>query len=169
MRQWLKLFLEIALWRRGPQDLPASPALLGLLAFLYAVVDVIQLHIFRLEVRSLAAYLVVDLGILMAWLWFLLALFRKRDRFLQTASAVLGTSVLIGMLDVVMFAVQFMIDPRQPISEVWQLGRFILTAAIIGRILMIAIETGLFTGIGLMLAIALSTELAMHPILKESL
>src|SRR5512138_971737 len=144
MRQWFKLFLEIAIWRRGPQDLPASPALLGLVAFLYAAMDVIQLHIFRLEVRSLAAYLLIDVGILMAWLWFLLALFRKRDRFLQTASAVFGTGVLIGVLDIVMFAIQFMIDPREPIPDVWQLGRFILTAAIVGRILMISVETGLF-------------------------
>src|SRR5689334_17492712 len=105
MRQWLKLFLEIVIWRRGPQDLPASPALLGLAAFLYAVIDVVELHVFPAKVRSLPAYLLIDLGVLLAWLWFLLALFRKRDRFLQTASAVLGVSVLLGAIDIVMFAI----------------------------------------------------------------
>jgi hypothetical protein len=36
--QFLKVFLDIVLWRRGPQDLPASPLLLLLCAAAYVAV-----------------------------------------------------------------------------------------------------------------------------------
>ena len=43
MLHFLKAFLDIVLWRRGPQDLPASPVLLWLTGAGYVAVSVLQL------------------------------------------------------------------------------------------------------------------------------
>ena len=43
VQQFLRIFVDIVLWRRGPQDLPASSLLLALTVAAYVGVSVAQL------------------------------------------------------------------------------------------------------------------------------
>ncbi len=91
-------FIEIALFRKGPQDLPASGFLLGLALALYAVVLTISVFMFpvgdisRSAARSLAS--VVSEFLLV---WVVLLAFNMGQRFLQTMTAVLGVDIVIGL------------------------------------------------------------------------
>ena len=45
MRALFNLFLDICLFRRGPQDVPASPLLFGLAMLVYLIVGVVLLSL----------------------------------------------------------------------------------------------------------------------------
>jgi hypothetical protein len=91
-----QFFVDLALLRRGPQDLPASSALLGLAALLSVAIGTINgATLFGGVGPSLGANL-VDLVLSMGLLWALLRLRDRSARWLQTAAAFLGLGVLAG-------------------------------------------------------------------------
>jgi hypothetical protein len=94
---FLKAFLDIVLWRRGPQDLPASRLLLWLTAAAYVAVSVMQLTLLEEPAAAWVVFVVLDPVLLTLGVYLLLKLFGKTDRFLQTATAVLGTGVVLGL------------------------------------------------------------------------
>jgi len=46
MSSLFRVLIDIALWRKGPQDLPASPFLLAMLTAIYVGVSFVQVHLF---------------------------------------------------------------------------------------------------------------------------
>jgi hypothetical protein len=149
--------MDIALWRRGPQDLPASPFLLALLTATYAGVSFVQVRLFGWSFLSTAVLVVIDVAMMSGWVWVLLSFFRKKPRYFQTLSAIFGVSTLLGILDAL---VRLLLDVMGAGSgpSLWDLAQLGLMAAIVGRILMLAIEGSLFTGVALALAIVFSTS-----------
>lgn len=90
-------FIDIALHRRGPEDLPASQFLLGLVLLAYLVVSALTLTVIsatRTHVILVLLELVADLGVV----FLLLQFFQKGTRFLQTATALVGTGVVLGVI-----------------------------------------------------------------------
>ena len=93
------VFVEIALHRRGPEDLPASGFLLWLLAVVYGFTSFSAAQIIEPWPRA-AAMVVFDMGLYMAFLWVLLALFGRVPRYCQTVSALLGSGILLTLLSI---------------------------------------------------------------------
>jgi putative flippase GtrA len=93
------VFMEIALHRRGPEDLPASRFLFGLLAIVYGCTSFIATQIVEPWPRA-AAMVAADVGTYLAFLWVLLALFGRRPRYLQTASALLGSGTVLTLFGI---------------------------------------------------------------------
>jgi hypothetical protein len=94
----LQFFVDLARLRRGPQDLPYSTALLGLLALLSVLLGSVNgSELFGGVAPALGANL-VDLGLSLGLLWVLLKTQRKEARWQQTASAFLGLGVLAGLV-----------------------------------------------------------------------
>jgi hypothetical protein len=92
-------FVDIALHRRGPQDLPASRFLLGLVLIAYALVSALALFVIsatRSDVILVGIELIVDLGVV----YLVLKVFEKTRRFLQTAIALVGTGVVLSLINV---------------------------------------------------------------------
>ncbi|QJD30424.1 hypothetical protein [Methylococcus geothermalis] len=91
----IRLFIEICLFRRGPQDVPSSMLLFWLVAGAYLLVGFILLG---LEVAWLPAIVesLVELAMLLGFVWLLLALFKKTPRWQKTATAMLGSDVVIS-------------------------------------------------------------------------
>ena len=98
MLQFLKVFVDIVLWRRGPQDLPVSSLLLGLAVAAYVVVSVLQLALLDEPAAAWIMFVVLDPLLLAAGLWLLLRLFDKTGRFVQAATAVFGTGAVLGFV-----------------------------------------------------------------------
>jgi hypothetical protein len=98
MTRLVKAFLDIALWRKTPAALPASTFLLALVAIAAALVealgDGLQPHPRHALLLRMAFSVIVPLG----FTWVVLALAKRRQRFLQTGSAVLGVDVLAGVV-----------------------------------------------------------------------
>ncbi len=94
----LNFFIELAMLRRGPQDLPASPALLVLLAGGGVLVGTLNgTDMFGTAGASFGANL-LDLGLSMLLLYALLQFRGYTARWVQTASAFLGLGLLAGLI-----------------------------------------------------------------------
>lgn len=94
----IRFFVDLALLRRGPQDLPYSAALLGLLAALSVIIGTINGRELFGGVQAAFGANVVDLVLSLGLLLLLLQTKGRRARWQQTASAFLGLGVLAGLV-----------------------------------------------------------------------
>lgn len=90
----LRQFMDLLLRRAGPSDLPASPRVLaGTLAALLVVQGALASLLGESPVEVMPRALVSGL-LLLGWVWFLTRAYGHPARFLQTATAFLGVSLL---------------------------------------------------------------------------
>jgi hypothetical protein len=125
----LQVFIDIAMFRRGPQDLPASRTLVSLMFVVYAASG-----------------------------WAVLVFFSRRQRFIQTMTAVLGIGTLLALMDLLVRTTQLIAAPAASVPLGWLFMKLIIMSLVIGRIFMLAIDRGLLTGVALTLAIVFSTD-----------
>ena len=148
MQSLLKVFWDIALWRRGPRDLPSSPALLGLVAALYVLTSVVQSWlIYGADLAVLRG--LVDLGITAGVFWVCLAVSQRRYRLTQTLTAALGTGVLLALPMIAMLVVGRNEGSHGALSVVLSLlslPLLIWYLFVVGHIVRLALEAPLFTG-----------------------
>ena len=149
MQQFLKVFLDIVLWRRGPQDLPNSGLLVVLTLVANELVNLVQIALMEVSIAELLLYLVVDPLLLMGGLWLVMMLFGRRDRWAQTVSAVLGCTALLAL--VVSVPMVLLVGPRMagnpPAAlQLLALGLVIAFILVVGRIIQLATDSNLLTG-----------------------
>lgn len=149
MQQFLKVFLDIVLWRRGPQDLPNSGLLVVLTLAAYELTNVLQIALIKVSAAELLLYLVIDPLLLMGGLWLVMKLFRRSERWAQTTSAVLGCSALLGLA--ISVPMVLLVGPGLAANPpAWlrflALGLVIAFILVVGRIIQLATETNLLTG-----------------------
>jgi len=98
MIELARLYVEIAMLRRAPQDVPAAGFVLAMtVAAYFAVNAVLNQALQPLQIPWLRPLLVTTAFIL-AWYFVLLRLAKRPERFVQTSSAVLGVETLISPL-----------------------------------------------------------------------
>jgi hypothetical protein len=97
MRELVQLFAQIALLRRGPQDLPASRLLLALTVGAYLAVNFLVASALP-PVKDWPAQVLIDALFTLLWYVGLLRLLGRGERFLQTATAVFGLQTLLSPL-----------------------------------------------------------------------
>ncbi len=146
--------MDIVLWRRGPQDLPTSALLLALTVAVYVSVSVVQLAMLGEDTATWIFFLLVDPLLLLGWVWLVLRIFGRTERFLQTATAVFGASAVLGLI--VYLPMQFLLsvlgkDAASSMAQVFALLLVVAFALVAGRILKLATETGMVTGIAMAL------------------
>ena len=93
----IKLFIDICLFKRGPQDVPASHILMGLAVVVYLIVGISLLGLEGLRAEAMLQAL-VELAILLGFVWANLKFMGLPNRFLQTSIAMLGSDALISSL-----------------------------------------------------------------------
>lgn len=97
MNALLRLFLDIALFRKGPQDVPESRVLLSLALAsdlaISTVVGALEGDVLDAVLQALLASL-----LLLAFLGLVLLLTSHRGRFTKTATAVLGCDALVTLV-----------------------------------------------------------------------
>jgi hypothetical protein len=156
--RFLQSFLDIALWRKGPQDLPASTASATLALIAYMVAGFVRMRMFALDQTTALLFICIDALMLGGWLWLVLAFFGRRQRFVQTITATLGVGLLVLLLDLTFRSAQLAFGWGEEASMEWLMLRFLITALVLGRIFMLALDRGLITGIALTIAIIFSTR-----------
>ena len=97
MNELIQLFAQIALLRRGPQDLPAATLLLALTVVGYLVVNLLVSSVLP-PVKGWPAQVLVDTLFTLAWYVALLKFLGRSERILQTATAVFGLQGLLSPL-----------------------------------------------------------------------
>lgn len=90
----LKLYFDLTLARRGPEDLPVSQPLLVTTTVLYVVLFAVLVAMLGPPAGNWFGQLLVSTLFTLLWIRGLLALFAHPERFLQTAAASFGISLI---------------------------------------------------------------------------
>jgi hypothetical protein len=98
MLRLVKAFWDIAIWRRSPAHLPASMFLLGLVATVVAVLEVLGALLPPGPSDRIFTRVVLSVGLPLVFAWAVLAVTRHRQRWLQTGIALLGVGVLAELV-----------------------------------------------------------------------
>jgi hypothetical protein len=166
----LRLFVEIARLRRGPEDLPVSSSLLATTIVAYFLVSLVLTLLLPHQSGQIVAPLVVDVILVLLWLALLLRLARKPERFMQTATAFFGFQLVLAPLFMVGLALvgSYGEDPS------WQVPVMLLVLVLGGwalaantRILASATGWPLFLCVALVLMQALVIRSALLAIFPE--
>ena len=128
--------------------------LLWLTAAAYVAVSILQLMLLEEPVAAWLVFVVLDPVLLAAGVYLLLKLFGKTDRFLQTATAVLGTGAVLGLA--MFLPVQWLltlsgVPAESTAAGLIALGMVVIFALVTGRILKLATDSNLFTGVAVAL------------------
>jgi len=166
-----KAFLDIALRRQTPAYLPASLLLLVLAACAIALTEVLGALLPPPPNGQIPLRIVLAVGVPLAFTWVLLALARRRARFLQTATALLGVGALALLILYPLVSLIGVLGEDQlislPVGVIW-------TAVFIGYLLACAhiwrsaLDSGLLLGIGISLGYLLLSSLIEHGLLAQS-
>lgn len=96
MQELVRLFVQIALLRKGPQDLPASRRVLAATVAGFFTVHCLVSALLP-PIRGPWLYeIVVDVVFTLAWYLVLLRLANRPERFLQTSTAVFGYQAVLA-------------------------------------------------------------------------
>jgi hypothetical protein len=152
MLRLLKAFLDLALWRITPAQLPASWFLLAIVSVAVALLEVMGALLPPAQTDRLLMRVVLSVALPIAFSWAVLAVTRHRQRFLQTAIALLGIGVLarlaLSPLDSVLEAIGADHPAAIPLALLSIVGLvwYLLACAHIWRA---ALESGLMLGIAI--------------------
>ncbi len=165
MSYLLSSLVQIALLRKDPSVLPASVVLVVLGGAAFVAASALQSWILHGNDR-LAGRTALDLGLTVAWFWFLLGVTRHRIRLNQTLSAVFGTTVLMTPFAIGLLLIQAPTTESYGIKLLAWAGSIVVIVwyvLIVGHIVRSALETGFVTGI----AIALTWLIVGDALLKR--
>ncbi len=160
-----KLLWDIALWRRGPRDLPASRSVLAIAALLYLLSSVALTRLVNGPDYAFT-HGAVDLGFTLAAFSLCLRVGDRAHRTLQTLTAVLGTGALLTVPALVLSAVGLQLTPpgadTAALTLLLVLPVLIWQIAVLAHIVQQALDAQLVTGI------AFSTSYLIASIVIES-
>lgn len=97
MRVLFDLIVDICLFRKGPQDLPASQALLGLYLIAYGLSGLLALLV-SMPPSTAVFQALVDIVLLAGFTYGILAMMNYGARFVQTLTALAGTYTLFNLI-----------------------------------------------------------------------
>jgi hypothetical protein len=95
MKELIEAFAQIALLRRGPQDLPASRVLLVLSMVAYFGVSLLVMSLMPPQ-QGWEEHPGVDILFWLVWYFVLLRLAGRSERILQTTTAVIGFQTILA-------------------------------------------------------------------------
>lgn len=106
MLEFARVFLNIVLLRRGPQDLPASTLLLALLIATAVLANLAVALAFDLDVALILMRALVDAALGLLLTAAVLSVAGKPHRFLQSSTAMVGAGLVIAPIGVLLFAIE---------------------------------------------------------------
>jgi hypothetical protein len=149
-----RLYTELAVFRRGPEDLPVSAVLLLLTIAAYLLVTLGLGSVMPVTAGNRIDLLALNAAFVVACYWVVLRLAGRPERFLQTVTAVFGFQLVIAPINVGFRALFQRYAAGEPLSlPVWFMLLAMLlavwTLAINGRILRSATGWPLFSCVAL--------------------
>lgn len=149
-----RLYTEIAVFRRGPEDLPVSAVLLLLTIVAFLLVTLGLGSVMPAPAGNRIDLLILGAAFVLACYWVVLRLAGRPERFLQTLTAVFGFQLVLAPINVGFRTLFQRYATTEPLSlPVWFMLLGVLlavwTLAINGRILRSATGWPLFSCIAL--------------------
>lgn len=147
------------MFKRGPQDMPASTFFLGIVLLANAAVG---LTILSMEASFLVAVLqfLVSIALLAGFNWVVLRLSGKTIRFQQTVIALLGADTLIS-LAALPFLIWISLNQGFGLAYYVLLGSMLWSVTVVGHIIRHALSSSYLYGFGLSVLYFLGSFQAM--------
>lgn len=168
----VQAYIDIVMLRRGPETLPYSPPLLFLT--IAALVTLVLASPAASEFTVGQKAIVVGMEVLMycSVVWLLLNASARRDRFVQTMTAVFGADLLLKIMQLVIQAaspgtVDVSGDEPLSITTMLVVGLEFWFFAVMASILRAALAVGVLQSFGLVFLIMLLTLGALSIVLPE--
>jgi len=171
MLRLVKAFWDIALWKRTPAQLPASPLLLALVCAAAALLEVLSAFLPPVSSDRIPLRILLSVGLPLAFAWAVLAATRRRPRFVQTGSALLGVAVIAELVLYPLGSLIHIIGSERlaalPLGVLMLAGLiwYLLACANIWRC---ALDTGLSIGIAVSVGYLLLSILVEQQLLPDS-
>jgi hypothetical protein len=171
MLRLVKAFWDIALWKRTPAQLPASPLLLALVCAAAALLEVLSAFLPPVSSDRIPLRILLSVGLPLAFAWAVLAATRRRPRFVQTGSALLGVAVIAELVLYPLGSLIHIIGSERlaalPLGVLMLAGLiwYLLACANIWRS---ALDTGLSIGIAVSVGYLLLSILVEQQLLPDS-
>ena len=154
MTELVRLYAQIALLKRGPQDIPASMLVLVATVLGYFVIN-FALSVLLPMPGPWVGQLVAETVFTLAWYALLLRLAGRPERFAQTSSAVFGYQAVLAPI----WVTSMWIVSRVGKDPTWQfpavvlaIGLFLWLVTVNTQILRAALEWPLFVCVGVVVA-----------------
>jgi hypothetical protein len=132
MLEIVRLFYDICLFKKSPQDVPFSPFLTRLTLIAYAVISFLTLFMSSHWFNALLE-MVADIVMLMLFVRIVLAWVHKSERYHQTFCALLGSDCLITLAAIPATAVMLV-----PSGDLVVMGFFIVVGLMLWHLAIIA-------------------------------
>lgn len=94
LRALFSSVIDIILFRRGPENLPVSTALLAILVAVSIVGSAVLSELTSLPTSNALLESILGSAVMLGWFRMALVLANKRERFLQTMTAIFGVNIL---------------------------------------------------------------------------
>lgn len=153
MLRLLTIWLDISLLRAGPQDLPASRVLLGMVLVIYVGVSFLISSTSADTLTALQTAL-LDVVILVGFIAVTLYLMNLRPRLVQVLTALAGTGSLVGLIALPVIHSIADVQQRELLSGVTLFGWFFLvlwSLLITAHIFRHALNVSFFFGVAMAL------------------
>ena len=170
MLKLFNYFIDICLLRRAPQDLPASTPLFVISITLSVIVGAIGVADIIKGISALAASM-LDAVIALVMLRLVLVIQNHSARFLQTATALFGSSLVLGLIAL---PLQLVVgdagneSAMAPLVSMAYLVLLIWVQVVIGHILRHALNISLPLGIGLALTYSIVSGIIIQALFLNS-
>lgn len=151
------LFFQIAIFKKGPQDVPASAFVLRLLLPIYVVINYLILFLNGAQSTAILQIL-TDFAMIVLFCWPLLYFAGKTARLPQTLTAMVGTDVVISFF--ALPAIATLNSHANDLAYFSMLALVLWHWLVSGHIMKNALDRSLFFGLGLaLLYIMLSSQI----------
>ena len=153
MFQLANFFVDIALLRRAPQDLPASMPVFIMVVLLNVIVATIGVADIIPGASAMAAAM-TDVVIMLVMLRLVLMIQNRAARYVQTATAIFGSGIVLGLIAL---PLQLTIDPNAQGNEIpgivslAYLVLLVWSQLVIAHVLRHALDISFALGVGLAL------------------
>jgi len=143
----VRLFLDLCLFKKGPQDMPASMMLLKLALLAYFLVGM-ALTVLETDWLEGVLQVLLEGAMLFGFVWISLIAAEKTHRWLQTSIAMLGTDALISSFAIPLKIV-LLADPQAGLIYLLLLLLMLWHIGVVAHILRHALSQTLAVGLGL--------------------
>jgi hypothetical protein len=146
MKELVRLFVQIAMLRKGPQDLPASVIVLTAAAAGFFIINCVVSAALPPIAGPWFGHLVVNIAFTLVWYALLMRFLGRPERFLQTTAAVFGYQAVLAPLWIVSLWLvrQFADDDAWRLTiSIFALAIVVWKVAVNAGVLKAAIEWGM--------------------------
>jgi hypothetical protein len=147
MKTLLNNFVDLCLLRIGPQDLPVSNRLLGVVTVLNVLVGVVMIVDVRAGLATALAESLFEAGLMFGALYIGLRMQYRVARFTQAATALMGSGLLLGLLALPL--ISWSRNPDAGEAGLLLLVLIVWSMVVMGHILRHTFEIVLGAGVGL--------------------